>query len=64
MAETENFYILYDLKQESIPDDGEWAIRYEKFVKRVPARENTKPSEDETESKQGEGGGMSKIGKM
>ena len=58
MAETENFYILYDLKQESIPDDGKWALRYEKFVKRVPARENTKLSEDESESKQGDGEGV------
>ena len=51
MAETTNFYILYDLKQESIPDDEKWAARYEKFVKRVPARENTELSEDESESK-------------
>ena len=55
MAETTNFFILYDLKQESIPDDEKWAARYDKFVKRVPAKENTEPSEDESESMQGEG---------
>ena len=57
MAETTNFYILYDLKQESIPDDEKWAARYDKFVNRVPARENTKPSEDESESKARRGWG-------
>ena len=41
MAETSNFYFLYDIKQESIPEEDEWALRYEKFVKHIP------PSEDE-----------------
>ena len=35
MAETSNFYFLYDIKQESIPGEEEWALRYDKFVKHI-----------------------------
>ena len=44
MEETSNFYFLYNIKQEPIPDEKEWALRYEQFAKRVP------PMEDEGES--------------
>ena len=47
MAETSNFYFLYDIKQESIPGEEEWALRYEQFVKHIPEKENV--SEDENE---------------
>ena len=36
MEETSNFYFLYDTKQEPIPQEKEWGLRYEKFVKHVP----------------------------
>ena len=36
MAETSNFYFLYDIRQESIPAEEEWARRCEKFVKHIP----------------------------
>ena len=38
--ETSNFYFLYNIKQEPIPDEKEWAIRYEQFAKRVPPMED------------------------
>jgi len=40
MAETPNFYFFYDIKQESIPEEDEWTLRYEKFVKHVPRTED------------------------
>ena len=46
MAETSNFYFLYDIKQESIPGEEEWALRYDKFVKHIP-KENVSEDEDE-----------------
>jgi len=36
MEETSNFYFLYNIKQEPIPVEEEWALRYEQFAKRVP----------------------------
>ena len=51
MAETSNFYFLYDIKEESIPEEEEWAFRYEKFVKHIPAtKEDVKFSEVGNES--------------
>ena len=40
MEETSNFYFLYNIKQEPIPDEKEWAIRYEQFAKSVPFMED------------------------
>ena len=40
MEETSNFYFLYNIKQEPIPDEEEWALRYQQFVKRVPPMED------------------------
>ena len=40
MEETSNFYFLYNVKQEPIPDEEEWALRYEQFAKRVPPMED------------------------
>ena len=40
MEETSNFYFLYNIKQEPIPDEKEWARRYEQFAKRVPPMED------------------------
>ena len=50
MAKTSNFYFLYNIKQEPIPEEEEWALRYERFVKRIPpAEEDVKFSEVENE---------------
>ena len=50
MAETSNFYSLYNIKQEPIPEEEEWAFRYERFVKRIPpTEEDVKFSEVENE---------------
>ena len=40
MEETSNFYFLYNIKQEPIPNEEEWALRYEQFAKRVPPMED------------------------
>ena len=40
MEETSNFYFLYNIKQEPIPDEEEWELRYEQFAKRVPPMED------------------------
>ena len=40
MEETSNFYFLYNIKQEPIPDEEEWALRYQQFIKRVPPMED------------------------
>ena len=40
MEETSNFYFLYNIKQEPIPDEGGWVLRYEQFAKRVPPMED------------------------
>ena len=40
MEETSNFYFLYNIKQEPIPNEEEWALRYEQFAKHVPPMED------------------------
>ena len=45
MEETSNFYFLYNIKQEPIPDEREWALRYEQFAKRVPPMEDGEESD-------------------
>jgi len=40
MEETSNFYFLYNIKQEPIPDEEEWPLRYEQLAKRVPPMED------------------------
>ena len=40
MEETSNFYFLYNIKQEPIPDEKGWARRYEQFAKSVPSMED------------------------
>ena len=47
MAETSNFYFLYDIARESIPGEEEWALRYDQFVKHIPTQEEENVSEDE-----------------
>ena len=47
MAETSNFYLLYDIARESIPGEEEWALRYDQFVKHIPTQEEENVSEDE-----------------
>ena len=45
MEETSNFYFLYNIKQEPIPVEEEWALRYAQFAKRVSPMQDVDESD-------------------